>query len=182
MDILVESGTVPKIDGFFHISQNGVALMNDFFNKRDVIKNNFSKFFSLKYGLTIVRTVISLPYGGFLGFLNPHLAIPYTRQDFFQFETNFPDAIQTTNAHRFREPTDINDWAVRYFRNLEGRFVPGKLKGKFLTTSQFSRDVTVSNTEQIVVINDDNHATEADIGRVISFLEAKFARKSKYEL
>lgn len=182
VDILVETGTVPKIDGFFHISQNGVALMNESFNKRDVIKNNFSKFFSLKYGLTIVRTIISLPYGGFVGFLNPHLALPYTRQDFLRFETNFPEAVQTTSEHRFRDSTDINDWAVRYFRNLEGRFVPGKLRGQFLTTSQFSGDVSIANTEQVVVINDDNQATEADIGRVISILEAKFTRKSKYEL
>lgn len=182
VDILVETGTVPKTDGFFHISQNGVALMNESFNKRDVIKEHFSKFFSLKYGLAIIRTVISLPYGGFLGFLNPHLALPYTRQDFIRFETTFPEIMQATNEHRFRDSTDINDWAVRYFRNLEGRFVPGKLKGKFLTTSQFSHDVSVANTEQIVVINDDNQATETDISKVISFLEAKFAKKSKYEL
>ncbi|WP_054726475.1 hypothetical protein [Paucilactobacillus hokkaidonensis] len=37
VDSLIETGTVPKNDGFYHISLNGVALINERFSKRNVM-------------------------------------------------------------------------------------------------------------------------------------------------
>ncbi|MBJ7687545.1 capsule biosynthesis protein CapG [Weissella confusa] len=182
VDVLVENSVVPFQDGFFHISQNGTALVNKIFNKREVMKNNFRKFFNLKYGFNQVRTLLSIPYGGFVGFYNPHLALAYRKSDFKNFEKIGMLELRNTWSNRFREPSDINDWAVRYYRNVKGDFVPGKLNGLYLTVGDFKKTVKVGPKVKMLVINDDGVRDEEILHNLEKILNDKFFEKSKYEL
>jgi len=182
VDILAENSIVPFQDGFFHISQNGTAIVNKLFSKRFVMKKNLRKFFNLKYGLTQVRTLLSLPYGGFVGFYNPHFAIAYRKSDFLSFEKIGLIELRNTWANRFREATDINDWAVRYYRNIKGNFMPGKLRGLYTTVGDFKDPVKVSSKVKMLVINDDSVRDEATLHNLEKTLNDKFFKKSKYEI
>lgn len=182
VDSLIETGTVPKIDGFFHISQNGVALANEKFSKRAVMLKNIKSFFNLKYGIDNLRTVLSLPYAGFLGFQNKHLTVPYRKNDFILAYELCPEAFQLTWTHQFRELSDINEWTVRYLRNLNGDFIPGYLHGQFFTLSDFKkRSPKVKKNSKIVVVNDDGFYETETMKQVHRFLQSRFSEVSKYE-
>lgn len=183
VDSLIETGTVPDVDGFFHISQNGVALVNSAFSKRETLRKHLFKFFNWHYGMQGLRTVMALPYGGFIGFYNQHLVIPYLKTDFKKAIEEFPDVFRSTWSHRFRSSNDVNDWAVRYLRNVRGEFIPGFLKGELLTVSDFSKDeVTIKNGSQIVVVNDDGCSDGMAFEHIEKFLKERFPEKSNYEV
>ncbi|MCJ2385368.1 Stealth CR1 domain-containing protein [Lactiplantibacillus plantarum] len=182
VDSLIESGTVPKIDGFFHISQNDVAIINEHFNKRQVYKEHFFKFFNFKYGIQNIRNILSLPYGGFLGFQNQHLVMPYTKANFQNAYKMFNDDFEKTWTHRFRELSDVNEWLIRYARNVEGKFQPGYLKGQFFSLSDFQTSTPeIKKNTKIVVINDDGNYSASVTTTVNRFLQTRFPEKSKYE-
>lgn len=182
VDSLIEIGTVPFKDGFFHISQNDVALINATFSKHKIMKKRWNKFFNYKYGIQNLRTILSLPYKAFLGFQNQHLAIPYTKNDFKIAYKKFPESFKTTWDHQFRQLDDINEWLVRYLRNLNGNFVPGYLNGQFFTLSDFKERIpTVKHKSKMVVINDDGCYSSNVFEHLNVFLEDQFAEKSKYE-
>ncbi|GAB6093377.1 Stealth CR1 domain-containing protein [Furfurilactobacillus curtus] len=182
VDSLIETGTVPMSDGFFHISSNGVALINQHFSKRKVMKKHLGLFFNYHYGVQNLRTFLSLPYGGFLGFYNQHLIMPFRKADFEQAYDTFFENFASTWNHRFREFTDINEWAIRYLRNVNGNFAPGFLKGQFFTLSDFQKQIPkIKKKSKVVVINDDGCANEEAFNKVNDFLETNYPQKSKYE-
>lgn len=182
VDLLIESATVPREDGFFHISQNGVAIANRLFHKRKIMKANIFNFFNLKYGFNQIRTLLSLPYAGFVGFFNPHFPVGYLRSNFIQFADVAENELKNTWQHRFRNPSDINEWAVRYFRNLNGEFIPGKLKGQYLTIKDFENRVKIKSNIKVLVINDDGCRSKNALNQLEQILEDKFGDKSRYEI
>lgn len=182
VDSLIETGTVPEADDFFHISQNGVAIVNKFFNKRKILRKKPLLFFNWKYGIQALRTFISLPYGGFIGFQNQHLTIPYTKSDFNNAYKLCPEYFERTWMHRFRQLDDINEWTVRYIRNIRGDFKPGYMKGQFFTLSNFKTSIPkVKKSSKIIVINDDGAYNGQIFENVHNMLHSRFPRKSKYE-
>lgn len=182
VDSLIETGTVPFEDGFFHISQNGVAICNSLFSKRVTIKNNLNKFFNYKYGIQNLRTLLSLPYGGFIGFQNQHLTIAYKKMDFNNAYKLCPEVFNNTWKHRFRQFDDINEWVVRYIRNLNGDFIPGYLKGQFFTLSNFKNKLpSIKYNSKIIVINDDGCYDSEVFKNLNTLLSKQFSEKSKYE-
>lgn len=182
VDSLIESGTVPFVNDFFHVSGNAVALANKNFKKYKVMRTNFFKFFNYKYGIDLFRTILSLPYKGFVGFQNPHFALGYTKSEFERFERLEKEKLEVTWSHDFRTLTDLNEWAIRYDRNLRGEFVPGKLNGKYLTLSSFKKEVTIPARTRILVVNDDGERDKNVLDNVQNFLNAKFPSKSNFEL
>lgn len=184
VDSLIETSTVPKSDGFFHISANGVALINEKFSKRVLMKKHFNHFFNFKYGIQNLRTILSLPYGGFVGFYNQHLILPYSKNDFKRAYSLFPVTFRDTWGHRFRESSDVNEWFIRYIRNVTGNFQPGFINGQFLTIGDFKNGFPkVRKKSQVIVINDDSDGNidEDVICRIKRFCLDKFPKKSKYE-
>lgn len=182
VDALIETGTVPKDDGFFHISQNGVALANRLFSKRQVMRHHWRQFFNWRYGRQMGRTVLSLPYGGFIGFQNQHLLLPYRKTDFDRAYQLVPEAFRLTWNHRFRSLEDINEWTVRYLRNLAGDFTPGYLNGTFLTLADFKTSPpSLPRRTKVIVINDDGHYADQVVDKVARFLNARFPEKCAYE-
>lgn len=182
VDSLIETGTVPFSDGFFHVSQNDVALINSLFSKRKCMKEKFTKFFNYKYGIENLRTLLSLPYKAFLGFQNQHLIMPYKKNDFDDAYKKFSENFQTTWQHRFRQPDDINEWLVRYLRNLSGNFIPGYLNGQFFTLADFKEKApNIKRKSKVIVINDDGCYAPSVFKNLNAILETRFAKKSKFE-
>lgn len=182
VDSLIETGTVPESDGFFHISANDVALINEKFSKRKIMRKHLKSFFNFKYGIHNLRTFLSLPYSGFIGFYNQHLIMPYAKEDFKMAYSLFSREFEKTWEHRFREPSDVNEWLVRYLRNITGNFKPGFLRGDFATLSDFENGYPkISKKSKVLVINDDGNLNEKIVDNINRFCLQKFPEKSKYE-
>lgn len=117
-----------------------------------------------------------------MGFYNPHFAISYRKSDFLSFEEIVLIELRNTWVNRFREATDINDWAARYYRNIKGNFLPGKLRGLYTTVGDFKDPAKVSAKVNMLVINDDSVRNQVALHNLEKTLNDKFFKKSKYEI
>ena len=116
-------GTISLTD-IGHILLNNNNLINARFNKREVIRNHFSKWLNPKYGADLIRTLLLLPYAGFTGFHNTHYASPYTKSLLDEVCNAFPDAVETTMKNRFRSQQDVNQYLFQDYRFCTGQFYP----------------------------------------------------------
>lgn len=55
---------------FSHILFNNIEIINRYYDKKNIIKNNFGKWINFKYGKEIYRTFALLPWTKFTGFKN----------------------------------------------------------------------------------------------------------------
>lgn len=116
----------PSIVGhqFVHILCNNVSVANAHFHKKDVIKKNLCGWFNCKYGKYLLLNLYYSLLGGFSGFRNFHLPQSFRKSDFEELWKLEPKLLEKTSLNRFREYTDINQYAVRILNLCKGEFYP----------------------------------------------------------
>lgn len=151
-------------DDFSHIAINNISAINRKFNKREVVKKNLWKYFSLKNGciLNLFSAVVTLlPY--FTRFYDPHVAISYKKSNFEKAVKLWEREIQETMNNKFRSSDDVTNWLVRYYQLVIGDFSPRSYKfGKYISvdnTDAMKRAIKKKKYHMIVV-NDSEYATE----------------------
>ena len=107
-----------------HIVLNNVLEINKNFNLDKSIKNNFSKWFSPKYGLLTIRTLCLLPWHYFTGFMRNHFPQPYKKQTLDEVWERCENKLTETMKSKFRNITDVNAWLFRFWHLCKGQFVP----------------------------------------------------------
>ncbi len=132
-----------------HIMLNNIAVINKNFSKRSVVKNNFFKWFNLKYGKDLVRNICLFPWGSFQNIINRHLPVPLLKSTFSKVWEAEYEVLDKTSSNKFRAITDVNPYLFRYWDIMTGNFVPKKQKGK-------AYHIGVDNTENLK--NDIIHA------------------------
>lgn len=135
-DIGVLSPLVPSRGTITSIVLNNVEIINDYFEARELIKNNFFKIFNLKYGKHIIKNICILPWKNILGFYDSHIPISYKKSIFNKVWEKEPEILYATSANKFRTKEDVNHWLMRYWQICEGNFVPKMEKsGKYYNIS-----------------------------------------------
>lgn len=109
---------------FTHNIMNNICIINSSFNKWDVIRKNFWKWFSPQAGNKLFRTLFLLPWRHFNGFYDHHLPQGYLKTTFNELWEMHEDILGSTTASRFRSITDVNPWLLRYWQLAKGDFVP----------------------------------------------------------
>ncbi|MDR3189814.1 MAG: Stealth CR1 domain-containing protein [Lactobacillaceae bacterium] len=185
VDTLGEKPIMPQSyrDVSNRISVNHVALLNEKFNKRQVMKQNITHFFNFKYGLkTNLQTFFALPYSLFFGLYVTHMPQAFRKADFVETVEMYPEAFNNTWSHRFREGVDVNEWLVANVRNLKGQFVPGRLRGEYLVITNFHEAApAVKADTQAIVIQDSGFRSESAFANLDKMLTARFPEKSRFE-
>ena len=109
------------------LKQNGVRaeindlyVINEFFEKRKVMRNHPEVWYSLKYGRLLLRTLLLTPFRLFPGFFISHLPCSYRKQTFSEVWEKVPEILDRTCRHRFRETTDVNQWLFEYWQFCKG--------------------------------------------------------------
>lgn len=98
--------------------------INRHFDKNRTIKGHLGKWFSPKYGLRSLRTLLLMPWKHFPGFLNYHLPYSYLKSTYTDLWNEEPELLSETCSHRFRETTDLNHWVFNYWQIASGKFAP----------------------------------------------------------
>lgn len=106
------------------IVSNNMEIINTNYNKNEVIKNNFFKWFNLSYGKHFISTLLMMPYKSFAGFLNPHLPNSFLKQTFEELWQDEYEVLNKTCYNKLRDGRDVNQWLVRYKQLVEGKFSP----------------------------------------------------------
>ena len=167
---------------FFHILANDIGIVNEKVNKKFKIKKRYS----IKYGLkrNFINMLCSL-WPNFMGFYNPHLALPHLKSDFTNLWTTDEEKMLKTARNRFRGYDDINHWVFRYLRLAKGNFYPSNIKGTYVSVEnkndELRKQFEISKNKMICV-NDDKEVDFCVAQKdLIEIFEKRFPNKSSFE-
>lgn len=105
-----------------HMLLNNGVILNKYFRKKEVMRRNTGKFFTLSYGKDLLRNVLLAPFQYFSTFRDPHLPSSY-RKDTFQRVWQAEEALLLhTSGNRFRSKSDLTHWLMKCWQICEGNF------------------------------------------------------------
>ncbi|WP_029201176.1 Stealth CR1 domain-containing protein [Oribacterium sp. NK2B42] len=173
------------------ITLTDVEIINSNFKKSDVIEKAWTKWFSPLYGTNLFRTICLLPWPYFTGFLSMHQCNPFLKSTFEEVWDKEFAILDYTCRHRFRARRDVNQWLMRYWQIVSGKFEPIKPYGKVCSINDTDNGklklLLSDKSVKTVVINDNvtvnNEDTIREIKEGISeILEELYPQKSSFEI
>lgn len=116
----------------FHSGMFGTAvllaktLINEHFNKREVVLQEPFKWFNYRYVSQSVLNLMCLLVrkNEFLGFVNPHQAQSFLKTTFEELWTNCEKDLTRTCNSRFRQYGNVAFWLARYWQLASNKFSP----------------------------------------------------------
>ena len=93
---------INNINGFHYVKMKNIDIVNKYFDFKESIRNNKSKYLSLKQGKFLHRTLVYMEYDSFLGFKDQHLPIPFLKETFEDVWNKEYDLLNNTQHTRFR--------------------------------------------------------------------------------
>lgn len=171
-----------------YIQLNMLGNINQTFSKHEVIKRDWKKWFSLKYGKLMLYNLYYYPGVNIAGFRNFHTCIPYCKKTLEDVWESLPDVLDDTSRHRFRSKEDVNQYIFRYWRLMRGEFVPGKPNSRYLTLGEDSVEDVKAALEngryKVVCVNDDPMSCdfEEERQRLVAAFNKCFSQKSAFEI
>lgn len=190
VDFAVETALIGKrYQSIAGVSLSNAEIINQHFNKHQVMKRNLNKWFNFHYGLHMFKTLALLPWGFFSDFSYAHTVNPYLKKTFEEVWKKEYDVLDATCRHKFRNMSDVNQWLMRDWQLANGDFVPSNPnKGKTFNIKADLSDIKNAIDEKkysIICINDVNYETITDYDKVIDelngILEAFLPEKSRFE-
>lgn len=179
-------------NGFrFLIPVNDMEIINTHFNKKESMHKHFCKYFNIRYGKDLLRTICLLPWVHFTGFVNYHLPYSLLKSTFQEIWDKEELLLDTTCSHRFRNQNDVNIWLLLYWHYASGHFHPRSTKtGNVLavsddnTENEYVYDYIRRQRRPMVCINDNvaDGNYEKIRQQLISAFEAILPEKSSFEL
>lgn len=102
------------------------TLINDYFNKQEVVFKYPSKWFNLMYIRQSIINLICLfvRKDEFLGFVNHHLPQGYLKKTYDDVWAHCANDIIRTSGCKFRNYGDIAPWLIRYWQLVSNNFSP----------------------------------------------------------
>ncbi|HDG1683359.1 TPA: capsular biosynthesis protein, partial [Kluyvera ascorbata] len=128
-DFMIDSRLNPtSIDNIVFNSTiiSNTSVINTFFNRRLVIKNNKRKYYSYKYGRYLIKNIQLKPHKSFDGFLGKHLPQPFLKSTFEEIWglKEVAGLLNRTSRFKFREGCCLNQYLFRYWQLVKGHFNP----------------------------------------------------------
>lgn len=167
---------------------NNMEIINKYFNKKEVLKKNFSKIYNLKYGIkNNIRTFLMYPWDKYSGIYNPHIPQAFLKSSFDFFWTNEKEYMINTLSNKFRDKTDTTQYLFRYYQLLSGNFVPRthKFGAHFNLQNDNSKIVAhiIKQKTNLICINDSDPNLDFEKVRdeINSAFEKILPEKSSFE-
>lgn len=173
---------------FASILMNDAALVNMHYSKKEVIRRNWRKWFHPVYGTMVFRNMLMLPYREFSSFKYSHISSPFLKSTFEKVWSEEEEVLDRVCRTRFRSAGDVNQYVMKYWQYMEGKYEPQSPKiGKFLTISIHDEQIhdTLRNQKcKILCINDTENISdfEARKRNMRESFEYILPEKSTFEL
>ena len=165
--------------------------INKHFDKNSAIRNNLGKWFSPKYGIQSMRSLLLMPWSAFTGFMSYHLPYSYLKSTYREVWDKEADLLTESCMHKFRVSSDVNHWVFSYWQLAKGTFAPRspKIGSQFALYSDPVKNKAVldavrNQKYKFVCINDsvygDNFETiKSDINMTLNMI---LPDKSEFEI
>ena len=170
-----------------HTILNNLEILSSHFDKRKIIKSNFSKVFNIKYGKSLIRSTLLLPWKYFTGVENQHIPISYLKSNWDMLWSKEEDRLNEIGKNRFRTKNDISHWIIRYWQLFNGDFYPDSYKGKEYYSLSNDNDKFFKRMKsgkiKIACINDTDEKIEYERVKkeLINTFESIYPEKSSFE-
>ena len=169
---------------------NDIEIINKHFDKSKCIRKNWTKYFNLKYGKDIIRTLCLLPWIHFTGFYNYHFPYSLSKETLEILWKEETKVLDSTCKHKFRNSNDVNIWLALYWQYASGKFFPRSPKIGNLTCISddlFANELLYNHVKnrqtKLIVIND--NIKNADIDniklRLVDAFDHILPNKSSFE-
>jgi hypothetical protein len=180
---------IPPTDPFNYIDFNNMFIINKYFKKKDVLKNNLLKWYNPIYGMLGIKNILMLPWKNFAGMHNPHLPMPYLKRTFQEVWDIESQLLNKMSQNKFRSKEDVSHWLFRYWRIMKGNFYPSKIFGKTKYLSDNAKnnasiyDIIRKQKFRMICVNDsENIDFDMEKQRLKNALEYILPEKSNYEI
>lgn len=120
-------GTIasPRTESIFPFAQlNNSSIINSHFDLHDVLKREWRKFFSPKYGRDLLRNLVLSKARCVSMFHNYHLPQPLLRSVMDEVWAAEPEMLIACAVQRFRSRDDVSQYLFRMWQCCSGRFEP----------------------------------------------------------
>lgn len=101
---------------------NDVNIINEYFDFKESLSNNRMKWFNLKNGKALLRTIVLKKCPRFPGFWQHHLSSSFCKSTFEEVWNKEFEILDNTCMHKFRETSDVNQWLFKEWQLASGNF------------------------------------------------------------
>ena len=127
-----DNGDKLTADALYTAVFYNTAVLNRNFDKEKVIRQNMSKWFSLKYKRQIIKNFLLSHWNYFTGFKTVHLPYSYLKETYREVWDKEHEVLSAACRHKFRTATDVNHFIFSYWQFAKGLFYPRNLSDGML--------------------------------------------------
>lgn len=180
-------------DPLDHVLLNNTNIINKYFSKHEILKKDWSKWFSIKLGKLLFRNFVLTPWPQFTGFYETHTATPFFKKSFEEVWNLEEELLLKTTASKFKNKSNLNQYVFKYWQLAKGEFVVGNANESFLINVSSINDLKLlrekieNKSYKIICINDNlTSVSKKDFAFIESELIKSFEKiyplKSNFEL
>ena len=170
---------------------NDISIINQDFSKRQCLRRDFHKYYSIKYDWRDNVRSLAMRYlfpQIFTGFKIFHVATPFCKKTFETIWEKETELLQEVSHHKFRDYTDVNQWLAVWWQMAEGNFYPRRMDTKSILLNYNNIDQICSwirnQTFEMLCINDDVEERHYAyiVKRISDAFESVLPDKSSFEI
>lgn len=171
-DEAVEGIVIPTKIGnatnmFRYVQVNNMMIINKYFNKREVQKKNWDKWYCEDYGELLERTKSLSYWYTFPGFRDPHVASAMKKSVLAHLWDLEGNVLDKASRNHFRAHTDVSQYLIRYWQICSGNFHPRRTLGKTYEVDLENYlevvDVIKEQKQQMISINENCSEEEFEL-------------------
>ncbi len=174
---------------FGKMLRNNIRLINKHFDKKEIIKRDYDKWFDKSYGKRRRLNYLLKPYGKFVTLRTPHNAQPYLKKTFVEVWEKCGPELTEMSTHRFRSDQDLTPELFKTWQICKSDFNPYNTYGdtKMFPLVLKSKKAIRAVREQsykLVCLNDNVHIRNYDkvLGELKAAFDSILPEKSRFEL
>lgn len=167
---------------------NMMIIINKYFRKRDVQRNNWRKWYHIGYGKRLIRTIALSHFYDFDYFSIPHMAVAMKKSVIEKIWNLEPEVMDLSSRNRFRNYSDISQYIFRFWKLCEGDFFPRRTKGLYVNVTDENcveiADIIRSHKHQMISLNETDELKNFERVRNIinEALSDVYPQKSIFEI
>lgn len=169
--------------------KNNIALINQHFDKKEVMSRDYGKWYNPIYGSKARLTYLLKPYGKFITLRTPHNAQPYLKSTYGDVWSVAEQELTAMSAHRFRSELDYTQELFRTWQICQSNFVP---YNTYNDTKMFplvlkagkAIEAIRRQSYSLVCLNDNPHIRnyQKTMGNIQAAFECILPKKSNFEI
>lgn len=189
--VMNTTSLIPGGENESYIQFNNSGIINKYFNKQQVLSENFGKWYSVKYKKQIIRNIMLKSWPYFTGFYTCHIPSSMLKSTFETIWEKEYDFLDKMCVNKFRSKNMINQWLVSEWQMCAGNFYPRSINfgrafelTENLESNKLIFETIVKQKYNMICINDyiyDNEIFEKIKKELKESFEKNLPEKSSFE-